>query len=233
MEASPYHYKPIKGEFYYMVQEFTRNVKNVKPTQETSHIEFMDVNDLLSNNKDCFIKKPNEKLHCLTDDIKTIESTNQLITVLTDKENNKVTLTAKSDPTKEDRLKSTDNSIIVNRGGGQTDLMVNKKRVIFTNNSESLVAVIDYGLQIIQVFSIGQITYAPNPSTPQTFTTNTVYNPVNIVTNSLEISGNTIKFKEVNAVPVNTTYGINGWVINIDTQPKPARPAGGGMQPPQ
>lgn len=216
-----------------MVQEFTRNVKNVKPTQETSHIEFMDVNDLLSNNKDCFIKKPNEKLHCLTDDIKTIESTNQLITVLPDKENNKVTLMVKSDPTKEDRVKSTDNSIIVNRAGGQTDLLVNKKRVIFTNNSESLVAVIDYGLQIIQVFSIGQITYATNQTTPQTFTTNTIYNPVNIVTNSLEISGNTLKFKEVNAVPVNTTYGINGWVINIDTQPKQARPAGGGMQPPQ
>lgn len=215
-----------------MVQEFTRNVKNVKPSKETNHVEFMDVNDLLSNNKDCFIKKPNEKLHCLTDDIKTIESTNQLITVLTDKENNKVTLTAKSDPTKEDSLKSADNSIIVNRGGGQTDLMVNKKRVIFTNNSESLVAVIDYGLQIIQVFSIGQISYAPNPTTPQIFTTNTVYNPVNIVTNSLEISGNTLKFKEVNAVPVNTTYGINGWVINIDTQPKPSRPVGP-MEPPQ
>lgn len=216
-----------------MVQEFTRNVKNVKPSQETNHVEFMDVNDLLSNNKDCFIKKPNEKLHCLTDDIKTIESTNQLITVLTDKENNKVTLTAKSDPTKEDRLKSTDNSIIVNRVGGQTDLMVNKKRVIFTKNSESLVAVIDYGLQIIQVFSIGQISYAPNSTTPQIFTTNTVYNPVNIVTNSLEISGNTLKFKEVNAIPVNTTYVINGWVINIDTQPKLARPAGGVMEPPQ
>lgn len=215
-----------------MVQEFTRNVKNVKPTQETNHIEFMDVNDLLSNNKDCFIKKPNEKLHCLTDDIKTIKSTNQLITVQPDKDNNNVTLTAKSDPTKEDRLKSTDNSIIVNRGGGQTDLLVNKKRVIFTNNSESLLAVIDYGLQIIQVFSIGQITYAPNTTNPQIFTTNTVYNPLNIVTNSLEISGNTLKFKEVNAVPVNTTYGINGWVINIDTQPKQATPRPP-MQPPQ
>lgn len=232
MEASPYHYQQIKGDIKYMVQEFTRNVKNVKPTQENKHIEFMDVNDLLSNNKDCFIKKPNEKLHCLTDDIKTIESTNQLIIVQPDKENNKVTLTAKSDPTKEERLKSTDNSIIVNRNNGQTDLLVNKKRVIFTNNSESLVAVIDYGLQIIQVFSIGQITYAPNPNTPQIFTTNTVYNPVNIVTNSLEISGNTLKFKEVNAVTTNVTYGINGWVINIDTQPKPSRPAGP-MQPPQ
>lgn len=215
-----------------MVQEFTRNVKNVKPTQETNHVEFMDVNDLLSNNKDCFIKKPNEKLHCLTDDIKTIESTNQLITVQPDKDNNKVTLTAKSDPTKEDRLKSTDNSIIVNRGSGQTNLLVNKKRVIFTNGSESLLTVIDYGLQIIQVFSIGQITYAPNPTTPQTFTTNTVFNPISISTASLDITGNTIKFKEVNAVPVNTTYGINGWVINIDTQPKPSRPVGL-MQPPQ
>lgn len=216
-----------------MVQEFTRNVKNVKPSQETNHVEFMDVNDLLSNNKDCFIKKPNEKLHCLTDNIKTIESSNQLLTVLPDKENNKVTLMVKSDPTKEDRLKSTDNSIIVNRTSGQTDLLVNKKRVIFTNNSESLVCVIDYGLQIIQVFSIGQITYAPNLTTPQTFTTSTVFNPVNISSPSLDITGNTIKFKEVNAVPVNTTYGINGWVINIDTQPKPSRPAGGGMQPPQ
>ena len=216
-----------------MVQEFTRNVKNVKPTQENKHIEFMDVNDLLSNDKDNFIKRPNEQLHCLTDNIKTIESSNQLLTVLPNKENNKVTLMVKSDPTKEDRLKSTDNSIIVNRVSGQTDLLVNKKRVIFTNNSESLVCVIDYGLQIIQVFSIGQITYAPNPTTPQTFTTSTVFNPVNISTASLDIRGNTIKFKEVNAVPVNTTYGINGWVINIDTQPKPSRPAGGGMQPPQ
>lgn len=216
-----------------MVQEFTRNVKNVKPTQENKHNEFMDVNDLLSNNKDNFIKRPNEQLHCLTDNIKTVESSNQLLTVLPDKDNNKVSLTVKSDPTKEDRLKSTDNSIIVNRGNGQTDLLVNKKRVIFTNGSESLVTVIDYGLQIIQVFSIGQITYAPNPTTPQTFTTATVYNPVNISTSSLDITGNTIKFKEVNAVPTNVTYGINGWVINIDTQPKPARPAGGGMQPPQ
>lgn len=215
-----------------MVQEFTRNVKNVKPTQETNHIEFMDVNDLLSNNKDNFIKRPNEQLHCLTDNIKTVESSNQLLTVLSDKENNKVNLTVNSDPTKEDRLKSTDNSIIINRASGQTDLLVNKKRVIFTNNSESLVTVIDYGLQIIQVFSIGQITYAPNPTTPQTFTTSTVFNPVNISTASLDIIGNTIKFKEVNAVPVNTTYRINGWVINIDTQPKPSRPAGG-MQPPQ
>lgn len=216
-----------------MVQEFTRNVKNVKPTQETNHVEFMDVNDLLSNNKDNFIKRPNEQLHCLTDNIKTIESSNQLLTVLPDKENNKVTLTVKSDPTKEDRLKSTDNSIIVNRAGGQTDLLVNKKRVIFTNGSESLVTVIDYGLQIIQVFSIGQITYAPNPTTPKTFTSATVFNPINISTVTLDITGNTIKFKEVNAVPTNVTYVINGWVINIDTQPKPARPAGGGMRPPQ
>lgn len=215
-----------------MVQEFTRNVKNVKPSQETNHIEFMDVNDLLSNNKDNFIKRPNEQLHCLTDNIKTVESSNQLLTVLSDKENNKVNLTVKSDPSKEDRLKSTDNSIIINRASGQTDLLVNKKRVIFTNNSESLVTVIDYGLQIIQVFSIGQITYAPNPTTPQTFTTSTVFNPVNISTASLDIIGNTIKFKGVNAIPVNTTYWINGWVINIDTQPKPSRPAGG-MQPPQ
>lgn len=215
-----------------MVQEFTRNVKNVKPSQETNHIEFMDVNDLLSNNKDNFIKRPNEQLHCLTDNIKTVESSNQLLTVLSDKENNKVNLTVKSDHTKEDRLKSTDNSIIINRASGQTDLLVNKKRVIFTNNSESLVTVIDYGLQIIQVFSIGQITYAPNPTTPQTFTTSTVFNPVNISTASLDIIGNTIKFKEVNAIPVNTTYVINGWVINIDTQPKPRRPAGP-MQPPQ
>lgn len=215
-----------------MVQEFTRNVKNVKPSQETNHIEFMDVNDLLSNNKDNFIKRPNEQLHCLTDNIKTVESSNQLLTVLSDKENNKVNLTVKSDPTKEDRLKSTDNSIIINRASGQTDLLVNKKRVIFTNNSESLVTVIDYGLQIIQVFSIGQITYAPNPTTPQTFTASTVFNPVNISTASLDIIGNTIKFKEVNAIPVNKTYVINGWVINIDTQPKPSRPAGP-MQPPQ
>ena len=215
-----------------MVQEFTRNVKNVKQTQENKHIEFMDVNDLLSNDKDNFIKRPNEQLHCLTDNIKTVESTNQLITVQPDKDNNKVTLTAKSDPTKEDRLKSTDNSIIVNRGGGQTDLLVNKKRVIFTNNSESLVAVIDYGLQIIKVFSIGQITYASNPTTPQTFTTATVFNPVNISTASLDITGNMIKFKEVNAVPVNTTYVINGWIINVDTQPKPATPRPP-MQPPQ
>ena len=216
-----------------MVQEFTRNVKNVKPTQETKHIEFMDVNDLLSNDKDNFIKRPNEQLHCLTDNIKTVESSNQLLTVLPDKENNKVSLTVKSDPTKEDRLKSSDNSIIVNRANNQTDLLVNKKRVIFTNGSESLVTVIDYSLQIIQVFSIGQITYAPNPNTPQTFTTATAFNPVNISTATLDITGNTIKFKEVNAVPTNVTYGINGWVINIDTQPKPARPAGGGMQPPQ
>ncbi|BCU41433.1 hypothetical protein [Streptococcus phage SG005] len=215
-----------------MVQEFTRNVKNVKPSQETNHIEFMDVNDLLSNNKDNFIKRPNEQLHCLTDNIKTVVSSNQLLTVLSDKENNKVNLTVNSDPTKEDRLKSTDNSIIINRASGQTDLLVNKKRVIFTNNSESLVTVIDYCLQIIQVFSIGQITYAPNTTTPQTFTTSTVFNPVNISTASLDIIGNTIKFKEVNTIPVNTTYGINGWVINIDTQPKPSRPAAP-MQPPQ
>lgn len=215
-----------------MVQEFTRNVKNVKPTQENKHIEFMDVNDLLSNDKDNFIKRPNEQLHCLTDNIKTIESSNQLLTVVPDKENNKVNLTVKSDPTKEDRLKSTDNSIIINRASGQTDLLVNKKRVIFTNNSESLVCVIDYGLQIIQVFSIGKITYAPNLTTPQAFTTSTVFNPVNISTASLDIIGNMIKFKEVNAVPVNTTYGINEWVINIDTQPKSSRPESH-MQPPQ
>ena len=109
-----------------MAQLFTRNVKDLTTEQVHSKTikEFTNVNDLVSNKKHNYIKKPDETMHCLTDNLKTLTSENELLTVVNDNENNKSTLTVNHDNTKENLLKSTDNSVKITRNDDKTDLSI-------------------------------------------------------------------------------------------------------------
>lgn len=109
-----------------MAQLFTRNVKDLTTEQVHSKTikEFTNVNDLVSNKKNNYIKKPDETMHCLTDNLKTITSNNELLTVVNDNENNKSVLTVNHDNSKENLLKSTDNSVKITRNDDKTDLSI-------------------------------------------------------------------------------------------------------------
>lgn len=104
-----------------MAHDFTRNIKHLTTEQISDNFlnNFTDTNDLVSDNEKNYIKKPDEKFHCLTDNIKTIENAdvndeNNLLFVTNENETkNKATLQVLHDVKKENRLNSTDNSISI------------------------------------------------------------------------------------------------------------------------
>lgn len=104
-----------------MAHDFTRNIKHLTIEQISDNFlnNFTDTNDLVSDDNKNYIKKPDEKFHCLTDNIKTIENAdvndeNNLLTIINENDTkNKATLQVLHDLKKENRLTSTDNSISI------------------------------------------------------------------------------------------------------------------------
>lgn len=113
-----------------MAQEFTRNIKKLKKEQINDSIikEFTDVNDLVSDDKDNYIKRPNETMHCLTDNIKKIETSNSLLTVSNQNDLNKSILTVNHDETKENVLTSERGTVSITRGE-KTNIDVNIEKL--------------------------------------------------------------------------------------------------------
>lgn len=153
-----------------MASEFTRNIKNLSQEQVHGHEikEFTDVNDLVSSkdNKN-YIKKPDEKMHCLTDNVKIINTSNELLSVSQDKENNIATLTVNHDRKREQVLKSSTGSISIikgldNIGDEKTDINITPfNKVIYNgkeNTNQKLVYIKDTVNKIIDIFTIGNVT---------------------------------------------------------------------------
>lgn len=117
-----------------MAQEFTRNIKKLKKEQINDSIikEFTDVNDLVSDDKDNYIKRPNETMHCLTDNIKKIETSNSLLTVSNQNDLNKSILTVNHDETKENVLTSDKRTVSITRGE-KTNIEVNTDGIFEKN----------------------------------------------------------------------------------------------------
>lgn len=152
-----------------MASEFTRNIKNLSQEQVHGHEikEFTDVNDLVASkdNKN-YIKKPDEKMHCLTDNVKIINTSNELLSVSQDKENNIATLTVNHDRKREQVLKSTTGTISIvkgidNVGDEKTDINITPyKKVIYNgkeNQYQKLGYIKDNVNKIIDIFTIGNV----------------------------------------------------------------------------
>lgn len=117
-----------------MAQEFTRNIKKLKKEQINDSIikEFTDVNDLVSDDKDNYIKRPNETMHCLTDNLKKIETSNSLLSVSNQNDLNKSILTVNHDETKENVLTSEKGTVSITRGE-KTNIEVNTDGIFEKN----------------------------------------------------------------------------------------------------
>lgn len=220
-----------------MASEFTRNIKNL--TKEQVHgqeiKEFTDVNDLVSSkdNKN-YIKKPDETMHCLTDNVKTINTTNALLSVTQDKENNVATLTVNHDPKREQVLKSTSGTISISKGfdgvnDEKTDINVNPlTKVIYTGKNSStnkLVYIKDELNKIIDIFTIGLITpdSTDNGISLVEFNSNINESQVILGDSDIKIEGNLIQFK----LPTGSNYKIyenNGYIYRVYTNTTGSRP---------
>ena len=90
-----------------MAKKFVRGITEIR-TITNQDFDTNNVNDLLADANDNYIHRrkadKSEEYHCLTDNIKTIKSSNNLLTVTNDNANNTATLTIKSDGTKQNKL---------------------------------------------------------------------------------------------------------------------------------
>lgn len=213
-----------------MASEFTRNIKNLTHEQVHGHEikEFTDVNDLVSSkdNKN-YIKKPDETMHCLTDNVKTINTSNSLLSVTQDKDNNLATLSVNHDPKREQVLKSTSGTISIvkgadNIGDEKTDINVTPlTKVIYTGKNtptNKLVYIKDEVNKIIDIFTIGNISSDSNNNGIHEVELISNVNESNVTLggNEITINGNSIYLR----LPVNMTikyYESNGYIYRVYT----------------
>lgn len=156
-----------------MAQEFTRNIKKLKKEQINDSIikEFTDVNDLVSDDKDNYIKRPNETMHCLTDNIKKIETSNSLLSVSNQNDLNKSILTVNHDETKENVLTSERGTVSITRGE-KTNIDVNVEKIKnelnlspsthYIINHDTKIGVIEIENEIIKVYFINNVVLNKN-----------------------------------------------------------------------
>lgn len=150
-----------------MAQEFTRNIKNLTTAQVHGKEikEFTDVNDIVSNSTDNFIKMPNETMHCLTDNIKLIYKTEntELLDIELDKQHNSARLTVKHDEQKEQRLTSSNKSIYIvnapNGSGEKTDIQVSPlERQKYVTSDNNVYIIFDDVNRIVNIFALNPFT---------------------------------------------------------------------------
>lgn len=152
-----------------MAHDFTRNIKHLTTEQISDNFlnNFTDINDLVSDEQKNYIKKPDEKFHCLTDNIKKIETSNSLLTVNNQNDLNKSILTVNHDETKENVLTSEKGTVSITRGE-KTNIDVNVEKIknelnlspspnksthyIFKNDSK--IGVVEIENEIIKVYFI-------------------------------------------------------------------------------
>ena len=156
-----------------MAQEFTRNFKKLTTAQVHGKEikEFTDVNDLVSNGTDNFIKRPDETMHCLTDNIKLIYKTEntELLDIELDNTKNSAKLKVNHDEQKEQRLKSTNHSIYivsaVNGSGEKTDIQVTPHdRQVYVDGDNKVYMIFDEVNRIVNIFALNPFTVSASAS---------------------------------------------------------------------
>jgi hypothetical protein len=156
-----------------MTQEFTRNFKKLTTAQVHGKEikEFTDVNDLVSNGTDNFIKRPDETMHCLTDNIKLIYKTEntELLDIELDNTKNSAKLKVNYDEQKEQRLKSTNHSIYivpaVNGSGEKTDIQVTPHdRQVYVDGDNKVYMIFDEVNRIVNIFALNPFTVSASAS---------------------------------------------------------------------
>ena len=90
-----------------MAKKFVRGITEIR-TINNQDFDTNNVNDLLADGNDNYIHRrksdKSEEYHCLTDNIKTIKSSNEYLSVTNDNATNTATLTVNHDKTKQDKL---------------------------------------------------------------------------------------------------------------------------------
>lgn len=218
-----------------MASEFTRNIKNLSQEQVHGHEikEFTDVNDLVSSkdNKN-YIKKPDEKMHCLTDNVKIINTTNTLLSVTQDKDNNLATLTVNHDPKREQVLKSTTGTISIVKGidgvgDEKTDINITPYTKVIYNAKENqyhqLGYIKDSVNKIIDIFTIGNVTADSTVSglSKIEFTANVNESNTVLGDNEVVINGNSIILNYVSGQSF-YYYEKNGYIYRVFINLQPA-----------
>ena len=160
-----------------MAHDFTRNIKHLKTEQISDNFlnNFTDTNDLVSDDKDNYIKRPNETMHCLTDNLKKIETSNSLLTVSNQNDLNKSILTVNHDETKENVLKSEKGTVsITRREKTNIDVNVEKiknelnlslspnKSIHYIFNGDTKIGFVEIENEIIKVYFINNVVVNKN-----------------------------------------------------------------------
>lgn len=118
-----------------MSKNFVREINNIDDITKQGFLT-NKVNDLLSTKKHNYIRKETQEYHCLTDNLKTLASTNTSLLAVTNYNDttNKALLHPKHDATKEQVLKSTNNTINIthalNDSDEKTNIETNSQKVL-------------------------------------------------------------------------------------------------------
>lgn len=109
-----------------MSKNFVREINNIKDITKQSYLT-NKVNDLLSTKKHNYIRKETNNYHCLTDNLKTLSSSDNSLLAVTNynETTNKAILYPKHDATKEQVLKTTNSTIEINRAPNDSDQKTN------------------------------------------------------------------------------------------------------------
>lgn len=122
-----------------MSKNFVREINNINDITKQSYLT-NKVNDLLSTKKHNYIRKETQEYHCLTDNLKTLSSSNTSLLAVTNYNDttNKAVIHPKHDATKEQVLKSTNNTITIthapNDSDEKTNVETNPQKVLEHDN---------------------------------------------------------------------------------------------------
>lgn len=124
-----------------MSKNFVREINNIDDITKQSYLT-NKANDLLSTKKHNYIRKETNDYHCLTDNLKTLTSTNTSLLSVTNNNGttNKAVLHPKHDATKEQVLESTNKTINIthatNDSEEKTNVETNPQKVLEHDNLE-------------------------------------------------------------------------------------------------
>lgn len=109
-----------------MSKNFVREINNIKDITKQSYLT-NKVNDLLSTKKHNYIRKETNNYHCLTDNLKTLSSSNTNLLAVTNynETTNKAMLHPKHDASKEQVLKTTNYTIEITRAPNNSEQKTN------------------------------------------------------------------------------------------------------------
>lgn len=193
-----------------MAKKFVRGITDIK-TITKQDFNTNNVNDLLSDGQYNYIHRKKGKIeeyHNLTDNLKTLTSSNtDLLTVTNNnKTNNTATLSPKHDAQKEQLIESSDKTLTITQAEngtiGKTDVRVNATKVLFHDRLEG-----KNGIKVIHQDGW----WGTEVSLSDDFV-NTVNNKQNALTNNTSIGVNGSGLQQL--YTLKQTYSATGGLLN-------------------